>query len=69
MDNFCLAFDPQSPTCVKEFGFFGLETYNLDVSRGLYTFLGLAPVNPINGPSFVKTLYETENMLNFSASW
>jgi hypothetical protein len=69
MDQFCLVFDPKSPTCVQDFGFFAIFDYNYDINNGLYTFLGLAPISSINGPSFVENLHETGRIENFTVSW
>ena len=69
MDQFCLLFDPKSPTCVQDFGFFAFDDSNLNVNKAIYSFLGLAPVNAINGPSFVEVLNEKGRMSNFSVSW
>jgi hypothetical protein len=69
MDQFCLLFDPESETCVKNFGFFTFDAWNNAVNFGISPYLGLAPTDKINGPSFVESLNKAGKMLNFSVSW
>jgi hypothetical protein len=69
-DQFCLFFNPESSSCVKNFGFFAFNAFNEDVGNIYGTsYLGLAPPNELNGPSFMKTLNQTGRMLNYSLSW
>jgi hypothetical protein len=39
------------------------------VSKYSYSYLGLAPVHELNGPSFVTALNSTDRMLNLSVSY
>ena len=69
-DNFCLIFDPSSSSCAKEFSFFAFDDWNYDVSGfSRYSYLGLAPIGNLNGPSFVQALNATGSMLNATVSF
>lgn len=68
-DNVCLMFDPKSPFCAKDFSFFVFNDWNLDVSPYTYSYLALAPLSELNGPSFVQSLNATGVMLNTVVSW
>jgi hypothetical protein len=68
-DNVCLMFDPKSPFCAKDFSFFAFNDWNLDVSPYTYSYLALAPLSELNGPSFVQSLNATGVMLNTVVSW
>jgi hypothetical protein len=59
MDQFCLFLETKNPSCVIDFGFFAFFDWNSDIGNGMHTYLGLAPVNSMNGPSFVENLHET----------
>ena len=67
-DQFCLVYDPKSPTCVKDFSFFTYGT-KIDSIAQDFPYLGLATSNPLNGPSYVTTLNETGRMLNVTVSY
>jgi hypothetical protein len=68
-DKVCLVFDPKSSSCAQNFGFFSAGGWNRAVSIYWYSYLGLAPIDELNGPSFVQTLNETGVMANASVSW
>ena len=69
-DNVCLVFDPSSSSCAKSFSFFSFSDWNSDIS-GIYkySYLGLAPIGSLNGPSFVQSLNSTGSMLNATVSF
>ena len=68
-DNFCLLFDPKSQSCIQNFSFFSFGDWDKDIFLVAYSYLGLAPINKLNGPSFVSALNETGSMLNSTVSW
>jgi hypothetical protein len=68
-DQYCLLFDSDNPSCLKEFSFFLFSTYNNDLSTIAYPYLGLAPIDDLNGPSYVQALNATGNMRNSSLSY
>jgi hypothetical protein len=68
-DQYCLLLDSSNPSCLKAFSFFLFSTYDQDVNNYPNPYLGLAPIDDLNGPSYVQVLNETGNMRNLSLSY
>jgi hypothetical protein len=67
-DQVCLVFDPKSKSCAQEFSFFSFSE-DLAFSDFDPSYLGLAPINKLNGPSFVESLYKTGTLGDLKVSW
>ena len=63
-DQYCLLLDSSNPSCLKAFSFFVFSTFNEDVNAYPNPYLGLAPIDDLNGPSYVGVLNSTGNMRN-----
>jgi hypothetical protein len=50
-DQICLFLNPENSSCLREFSFFAFSNKRLGVHSS--TYLGLAPLSDLNGPSFV----------------
>ena len=68
-DQYCLMLNPRSPSCVEAFSFFVFSSFDESISHAPFPYLGLAPSNKLNGPSYVNALNSTERMTNQSVSF
>jgi hypothetical protein len=68
-DQYCLLLNPKSSSCLEAFSFFLFSSFNDNISSAHWPYLGLAPSNKLNGPSYVNALNSTERMMNQSVSF